>query len=150
MLHRGRAIGAAEHARQLEDPVLPLDGPHPAGHDRPVIGTLDDEMRAPDLAMRVWAKTGTMAYVRSLAGWLFAHDGRPLLFALFANDAAARARYDATPIPDRGRLNAEAASWLARAKGLHEALLAHWAAAGGRPAAQVSCTAPACRAASVR
>lgn len=74
-----------------------------------------------------YAKTGTMAYVRGLAGYLDAASGRRLVFAVFVNDPAERAALDASPavrspIPPPGSRR-----WLGRARGLEQALLQDWA-----------------------
>ena len=74
-----------------------------------------------------YAKTGTMAYVRGLAGYLDAASGRRLIFVVFVNDPVERAAMDASaavssPIPPPGSRR-----WLGRARGLEQALLQDWA-----------------------
>jgi D-alanyl-D-alanine carboxypeptidase/D-alanyl-D-alanine-endopeptidase (penicillin-binding protein 4) len=46
-----------------------------------VSGTLSSRMKDTPAAERVWAKTGSMSNVRSLAGYLVTLDGEPLVFA---------------------------------------------------------------------
>ncbi len=53
-----------------------------AGHD----GTLVSRMRGGPLDRRVQAKTGTMANVRALSGYLEANDGQKIVFAMIANN----------------------------------------------------------------
>jgi len=74
-----------------------------------------------------YAKTGTMAYVRGLAGYLDTASGRRLVFAIFVNDPSERAALDASPavrspVPPPGSRR-----WLGRARGLEQALLRDWA-----------------------
>jgi serine-type D-Ala-D-Ala carboxypeptidase/endopeptidase (penicillin-binding protein 4) len=79
-------VGVLEHVWQ--DPVL--RGPFAAalpvgGHD----GTLEARMRTPELDRRVQAKTGTIANVRALSGFLDASGGDRLAFAMIANNFTA-------------------------------------------------------------
>lgn len=74
-----------------------------------------------------YAKTGTMAYVRGLAGYLDAASGRRFVFAIFVNDPVERAALDASPavaspVPAPGSRR-----WLGRARGFENALLLDWA-----------------------
>ena len=64
----------------------------------------------------VAAKTGTMNYVRGLAGFITTPGGRRLAFAYFANDIPARERWG-TDV-DRG--------WLGKARLLERRLIRHW------------------------
>jgi len=62
------------------------------GHD----GTLDDRMKSPPLDARVQAKTGTIANVRALSGYLEGRSGNRLLFSMIANHfTAPNAQVDA-------------------------------------------------------
>lgn len=61
------------HIRQALLPTLPL-----AGQD----GTLEKRMRGTEAEGRVWAKTGTVEGVSSLAGYVFRPDGRTLSFSI--------------------------------------------------------------------
>lgn len=64
----------------------------------------------------VVAKTGTMSYVRGLAGYVATPGGRQLAFAIFSNNLAARSK-GATPV-HRG--------WMRRAKEFERALIRNW------------------------
>ena len=100
-----------------------------AGLLRPVRweGALNEgrDPAAPRLEVR--AKTGTLYYVSSLAGYLRANSGRWFAFAVFVSDTAARQRFDATAdlrttvIPDGGR------AWLSRARALERQIVTRWA-----------------------
>jgi D-alanyl-D-alanine carboxypeptidase/D-alanyl-D-alanine-endopeptidase (penicillin-binding protein 4) len=48
-------------------------------------GGLANRMKDTPAAARVWAKTGSMSNVRSLAGYLLTLDGEPLVFSFIAN-----------------------------------------------------------------
>jgi len=50
-----------------------------------VSGTLANRLRDTPGAGRVWAKTGSMSQVRSLAGYIVTSAGEPLVFAFIVN-----------------------------------------------------------------
>ena len=94
-------------------------------------GSLAKRLVTPDAALRVWAKTGTIAYANGLAGHLFTKPGRDLIFASFVGEPALREAAKARPPTTRAE--AEAAdeaedAWLARARSLQDALLLSWIA----------------------
>lgn len=64
------------------------------------------------------AKTGTMSYVRGLAGYIVTPEGRRLAFAVFSNDLASRGEG-----PERVDHR-----WLARATAFEQALIRSWVA----------------------
>ncbi len=51
-----------------------------------VKGTLAKRMLEPPMPINVWAKTGTMDYVSSLAGTLFTKSGKKLTFVIMSNN----------------------------------------------------------------
>ena len=53
--------------------------------------------KQPDAAYRIWAKSGTMRYIKGLAGYIDAASGRRLIFALFVYDPNRRQKLEATP-----------------------------------------------------
>ncbi|TVQ54406.1 MAG: D-alanyl-D-alanine carboxypeptidase/D-alanyl-D-alanine-endopeptidase [Rhodobacteraceae bacterium] len=75
---------------------------------------------------RLRAKTGTMDFVRGLAGWIETPSGRTLVFAWFANDLERR---DATR--GMGRRPPGAIPWRDRAVELERKLIASWIARFG-------------------
>lgn len=80
-----------------------------------------------DHPITVKAKTGTLNFVSSLAGYLTAPDGRDMAFAILAADTDRRAE-----ISRSERENPTGAkSWNARAKRMHQALIERWAAMHG-------------------
>lgn len=66
--------------------------------------------------LHVAAKTGTMSYVRGLAGYVATPGGRQLAFAIFSNDLARRTS-------GAERVNRR---WMGRAKGFERALIRNW------------------------
>lgn len=72
-----RAMWMDERDRALFAATLPV-----AGHD----GTLDARMRETLLARNVQAKTGTIAHVRALSGYLTLASGERVVFSMLANN----------------------------------------------------------------
>ena len=98
----------------------------PDGPLRPLlkrIAMLDaDGNRMEAYPVEVRAKTGTLNFVSSLAGYLKTSDGADLVFAIFAADVDQRER--AKAVGDE--IPAGAAEWNRRAKGLQQRLLQRW------------------------
>lgn len=81
-----------------------------------------------DQAIKVDAKTGTLNFVSSLAGYITGRDGREMVFAIFAADTKARAgisREDRESPPG-------ARSWNRKAKRVQQALIERWDALYGK------------------
>ncbi|HEU0221260.1 MAG TPA: D-alanyl-D-alanine carboxypeptidase/D-alanyl-D-alanine-endopeptidase [Paracoccaceae bacterium] len=70
----------------------------------------------------VAAKTGTLNFVRGLAGYLEGPNGRPLAFAIYAADVTARERAGSTDL----ERPAGSRSWIGRARAQERALLRSW------------------------
>ncbi|MEL6999128.1 MAG: D-alanyl-D-alanine carboxypeptidase/D-alanyl-D-alanine-endopeptidase [Pseudomonadota bacterium] len=66
--------------------------------------------------LAVVAKTGTMSYVRGLAGYVATPGGRQLAFAIFSNDLARRS----------GGAEKVNRRWMSKAKGFERALIRNW------------------------
>lgn len=84
---------------------------------------------APLAAGRLRAKTGTMGYVRGLAGYLSANSGRQLGFVIYVVDENQRAAADAATDPNVLAVSQPARRWLGRARAVERELLRQWAAA---------------------
>ncbi len=74
-----------------------------------------------------YAKTGTMAYVRGLAGYIDTVAGHRLAFAIFFNDSGKRAALDATFDPRIRAIDHLSRSWRNRAVRLEDTLTKGWA-----------------------
>ena len=66
--------------------------------------------------LEVVAKTGTMSYVRGLAGYIATPKGRRLAFAIFSNDLPKRS----------GGAEKVNKRWMGRAKGFERSLIRNW------------------------
>lgn len=83
--------------------------------------------RVQDQSIAVDAKTGTLNFVSTLAGYITAQDGRQMAFAIFTADQAARdgiARADREGPPG-------AKTWNRKAKRVQQALIERWDAMYG-------------------
>lgn len=78
-------------------------------------GTLSNRFRDPNLAFRIWAKTGTLEYVSALAGYFFSKSGKTIAFSLFIQDDSPETKLDL-----------DEKSWRRRALKLQESLLSDW------------------------
>ena len=74
-----------------------------------------------------FVKTGTMSYVRGLAGYIDTAAGHRLAFAVFFNDEAKRAALEAAFDPHVRAIDALSRSWRNRAVTLEQKLVAGWA-----------------------
>lgn len=62
-------------------------------------GSLQSRLQAPDTALRVWAKTGSLDFAAALVGWVLPPAGTPRRIALTISDAAGRQARDAVEVP---------------------------------------------------
>jgi serine-type D-Ala-D-Ala carboxypeptidase/endopeptidase (penicillin-binding protein 4) len=74
----------------------------------------------------VHAKTGTLSFVKGLAGTVNTASGETLGFALFITDAERRRALDAALDRRVTEPPAEARAWASRARALQSDLLADW------------------------
>ena len=72
-------------------------------------------------------KTGTMSYVRGLAGYIDTAKGNRLAFAIFANDLDKRNALDAAFDPHVRVVDPDSRRWRRRALNLEQALTTDWA-----------------------
>ena len=72
-------------------------------------------------------KTGTMAYIRGLAGYIDTDAGHRLAFAIFFNDEDKRAELDRTFDPHVVAIDAASRHWRNRAIGVERKLTSGWA-----------------------
>lgn len=57
-------------------------------------GTLLNRLKLPETAFRVWAKTGSLYYVKTLAGYVYTNSGKKLIFSLMSSDMEQRKKWD--------------------------------------------------------
>jgi D-alanyl-D-alanine carboxypeptidase/D-alanyl-D-alanine-endopeptidase (penicillin-binding protein 4) len=81
-----------------------------------------------DQAILVDAKTGTLNFVSTLAGYITAADGREMAFAIFTADAKARSEISR----EERESPAGARTWNKRAKRVQQRLIERWDALYGR------------------
>ncbi|MEM7743565.1 MAG: D-alanyl-D-alanine carboxypeptidase/D-alanyl-D-alanine-endopeptidase [Pseudomonadota bacterium] len=127
--HSGLTTASKVSPRRMVDLLLALgrrDAPSDRSHTRlpgSVAGILKSyNVAAKNVALdydnlAIVAKTGTMSYIRGLAGYVATPGGRRLAFAIFSNDLVARGGGGAQPV-HRG--------WMRRAKGFERALIRNW------------------------
>lgn len=75
--------------------------------------------------VKVQAKTGTLNFVSSLAGFMTAPDGTELVFAILTGDVARRARFKDFEVAEGS------VEWVRRSKRLQQQLIERWAAIYG-------------------
>jgi len=62
-------------------------------------GSLQRRLQAPDTALRVWAKTGSLDFASALVGTVLPLTGKPRRIAIMITDAAGRQARDAVDVP---------------------------------------------------
>lgn len=92
-------------------------------------GTLHTRLANPQTALRVWAKTGTMKYGTSLAGYFFSKENRKHVFAIFVSDLEKRRALDEAAASDPKafrKLSDAGEAWIDRGRKLQDAMLTKW------------------------
>ena len=87
-------------------------------------GSLEKRLIDGGGAFRVWAKTGSLDFASTLAGYLLT-DGGLRIFVVMLADERARMRYDALSEPTPAMRQA-AAAWEKKAKTLQDELMLGW------------------------
>lgn len=118
--------GLGDTARISADEMVQyLTAPGVADQLQPILRNIavvgDDDKTIDDPRIAVRAKTGTLNFVSSLAGYVQTRSGRKLAFAIFAADLAARERGKAqgSEVPPGAR------SWNRRARALQQDVIKH-------------------------
>ncbi|MHA1528490.1 MAG: D-alanyl-D-alanine carboxypeptidase/D-alanyl-D-alanine endopeptidase [Alphaproteobacteria bacterium] len=126
--HSGLSADARVSPRRLVDLLAAMARRHPKpGKRHPRLpGGITDLLRDYNVAARsikldyrhldIAAKTGTMDYVRGLAGYIATPSGRRLAFAIFSNDLERR-------VEGAERINRR---WMARARVFERSLIRNW------------------------
>lgn len=125
--HSGLNTGSRIAAGDMAQALCTLGGPMGLrGLMKPFEMRDGEGRKAKAHPLRVDAKTGTLDYVSSLAGYMTAPSGRELAFAIFTGDLARRAREKAAD----GEGGASK-GWIRRSKILQSRLLERWGALYG-------------------
>lgn len=80
-----------------------------------------------DMPLQVYAKSGTIAFGRGLAGYLLTNDRRLLVFAIFVSDIDKRRAFDKKQAEFGAWRDPNAGPWMRRARRLEYTLLNIWA-----------------------
>lgn len=80
-----------------------------------------------DMPLQVYAKSGTIAFGRGLAGYLLTNERRLLVFAIFVSDIDKRRAFDRKQAEFGAWRDPNARPWMARARRLEYTLLNIWA-----------------------
>lgn len=91
-------------------------------------GTLRRRLDGPQEALALWAKTGSLAFVRALAGYLLDSGGRPRIVAVMVTDPLRRRAYLEAGQPPAWE--EEVRDWRRRAQALEDALIRLWLGRG--------------------
>ncbi|MEM9971087.1 MAG: D-alanyl-D-alanine carboxypeptidase, partial [Pseudomonadota bacterium] len=111
--HSGLGYGSAIGARAMAEIV----------RKRPSVKGLMRPVNVANADVQVVAKTGTLNFVSTLAGFMTMKNGRQATFAIFTADTMRR---DAIPPEQRERPRGSR-SWARRSRNLQKSLLAAWA-----------------------
>lgn len=124
--HSGLSEDSRVSPRRLVELLVVLAGRQPGEGDAKLPGGGIDLLRSYNVAakgvdidynrLEIAAKTGTMDYIRGLAGYVATPSGRRLAFAVFSNDLERRS----------GGVRRIDRRWMARARHFERALLRHW------------------------
>lgn len=87
---------------------------------------LRSRFRDPDTAYRVWAKSGTMRYIKGIVGYLDAHSGRRLIFALYVYDPKRRAELEVDPERYGVAARQTSTAWRRASDAFEAALIRRW------------------------
>lgn len=82
--------------------------------------------RSPELGYRVWAKSGTMRYIKGLAGYLNAASGKRLIFSIFVYDQAKRDQLENDPARFSSHARRQSSQWRNDVEHFEEGLIQRW------------------------
>ena len=89
-------------------------------------GSLVNRLNEPETALRILAKTGSINYVLSLAGYLYSASKKNIAFVIFINDMAERESYDADPNRRSKASMARVHAWTNRARAVMDGMVKYW------------------------
>lgn len=82
--------------------------------------------RSPELSYRVWAKSGTMRYIKGLAGYLDAVSGKRLIFSIFVYDQTKRDQLENDTERFSSRARRQSSKWRNDVEHFEEGLIQRW------------------------
>jgi D-alanyl-D-alanine carboxypeptidase/D-alanyl-D-alanine-endopeptidase (penicillin-binding protein 4) len=88
--------------------------------------SLMNRFNDPETAFHVWAKTGTINYALSLAGYLYTKSHRNMAFAIFIHDITERRMYDADPDRRNKESTRRVYFWLNNSKSVMDSIVTGW------------------------
>ena len=89
-------------------------------------GTLANRLKKPEVAFRVWAKTGTLSYSSALTGFLYTLKGRRLIFAIMLLNPDGREIVEEYPGEVPKDVEEDANAWNEKARRLQDSILENW------------------------
>lgn len=112
-----RATWHIRHLGQRFDQLLPPTGGREGYRGR---------FRSPETAYKVWGKTGSMRYIKGLAGYIDAENGQRIAFSIFTNNLAKREQFGHARDMDSDMARADARSWRTKAEAFESELIRRW------------------------
>ncbi len=112
-----RATWHIRHLGQRFDQLLP-----PAGGSEGYRG----RFRSPETAYKIWGKTGSMLYIKGLAGYIDAANGQRIAFSIFTNNLAKRKQFGQARDMDSDTVRADARSWRTKVEAFESELIRRW------------------------
>ncbi len=89
-------------------------------------GSLAKRLTSPDLAFRVYAKSGSLYYVNNLAGYLIGKSGKKYAFALFMTDEKKRESLGGDNSPEKNKLRLESKKWYQQTARFQDEIIKGW------------------------
>lgn len=105
------------HLGQRFDQLLP-----PAGGREGYRG----RFRYPETAYKVWGKTGSMRYIKGLAGYIDAANGQRVAFSIFTNNLTKREQFGHARNMDNAEVRTDARAWRTKAEAFESELIRRW------------------------
>lgn len=82
--------------------------------------------RAPETAFRVWGKTGSMRYIKGLAGYIDTDAGKRLAFSIFTNDLSRRNQLGHARNMNDATTRADASTWRDKVEAFESEMIRRW------------------------
>lgn len=82
--------------------------------------------RDPETAFRIWGKTGSMRYIKGLAGYIDTNNAKRLAFAIFTNDLTRRNELGHARNMDDEATRADASAWRNKAEDFESEMIRRW------------------------